>query len=252
MKKRLLFGLVLTSCFITACSTEIPLDDSNTEVVAEYVSDLLLRYGSDTQNKLVYVSPSIEPSASPSAKPTESTSKQETPTKAPTKDDSKPATPVPSKSPTASTSDGKDDNKFTVNTTPVSIEKIYGQSDVEFTIKSREEYDSYPKNASAYSLTAKDGYKVLIITMTAKNTGDKTAKLELDKSNVTYKLCVEDKWYSSLNTILENDAQYLDVSLAPGKTTDFIIAFEVEEKANTKGSTMVLLQDTNSCEINVK
>ncbi len=243
MKKTFIVALVLMGCFLTGCAKEIPLDNSNNEVVAEYVADLLLRYGSDDAKKLVYTEPTksaTEPpevEATPKATPT--TEVKPIVTKKPDK---------PSASPIASDNPNINTN-LTANTTPVSLSDIYGVKDVSISIKSSKEYVSYPENASAYCITAQQGYKLYIVTLSAKNNSNKKTDFQLGKKGITYYLYLNNKWYSSLSTILENDAQYLDVNLASGKSTDFLVAFEIEEKSNTKDTNLVLLQDKNSCEL---
>ncbi len=244
MKKMILLALILTGCLLTACSTEIPLDDANTEIVAEYVADLLLRYGSDAPSKLVYEEPTVEPTASAETVTTPEPTTNPTVTAEPTPA----ATAVPPAQTTAPTV-VPTDGQLTVNTTPVSLEAIYGYSDVTFSVSGCKTYQSYPENASAYCITARDGYKLFVITLSAENNGGNAVDLDMSKKDITYHLNVGGKWYSSLKTILDNDVQFLKGKLEAGKKMDFIIAFELEENVDTKDAAMVALQDVNSCEV---
>lgn len=244
MKKMLMVALALTGCLLTACSTEIPLDDADTEVVAEYVADMLLRHDADTPSKLVYADPTIEPTVFPAVEATPNPTPTPTVPVGTTPDSTK----VPSKD-TNNQTDGSAEGQLTANTTPVSLDTIYGYENVTFNVSDYKSYDSYPENASAYCITAKSGYKVCVITMEAQNTGEKAVALDMAKKNVTYHLNSGGKWYSSMQTIMENDAQYLEEKLKAGKKKDIIIVFELEESVDIKDATLVFLQGTNSCEV---
>ncbi len=249
MKKIIIVAVILMGFCLTACSTEIPLEDPNTDVVAEYVADLLLRYESDTPIKLIY------PESTPKA--TKSPGLEITPTPTPSQTAAVDVKPVetskpdkPSASPTTtdkpSTNTG---NNLTANTTPVKLDTIYGFPDIAVTLQNSKEYSSYPENATAYCITARKGYKLIIVTMSAQNNGKKNIDFDLGKKGITYYLYANEKWYSSLTTILDNDAQYLSTTVAPGKTNQFLIAFEVEEKSSVKEASLILLEKTNSCEL---
>ena len=252
MKKMFIITVILMGCLLTACSTKIPLDDPNTDVVAEYVAELLLHYGSDTPEKLVYTEPTPKATASPyvEATPTPSLAGTTSPKGEPV------ATVTPSKpsdQPTTSNKPGKDTNdRLTANTTPVSLDAIYGYKDVKVSLKSFKEYSSYPEIVSAYCITARKGYKLLIITLSAQNNGKDSVDINLGKKGITYNLFTGKRWCSSLITILDNDAQYLRTTLKAGKTKDFLVAFEVEEGVNLNDASLVLLQDIKSCELMLK
>lgn len=245
MKKKLILAFALMGCFLTACSTKIPLDDANTEVVAEYAAGLLLRYSHDTPAKLVYkeTTPEPTPTSTVSAKPspvTTSKPNNESPT----------TTPKPTAKPTDNGGSGVK-NQLTANKTPVSLNDIFGVKGVSVSLKSAKEFVSYPEDAGAYSLTAKNGHKLFLVTLSAKNNSTETVKFNLEKKNITYYLHLDGIWYASLITILENDAKFLNQTLASGKSTDFVVAFEVDEKYSTKVSELVLLQDKNSCQVSL-
>ncbi len=244
MKKKFIIALVLMGCFCTACSSNIPLDDSNTEVVAEYMAELLLRYGSDTPDKLANAQPTLKATVTPDVDITPTSKPTPTPTSKPT---SKP-TPTP----VASNKANDKMKSLVAHTTPVKLDDIFGFKDVTINVKDGKEYSSYPENASAYSVTANEGHKLFIITLSAMNGSNKAVDFNLEKKGVTYYLYVNGKWYQSLTTILENDAQYLNVNLPKGKSSDFLVAFEIEENLNTKDAYLITLQGTNSCEIKLK
>ncbi len=237
MKKKIIIALVLMGCFCTACSSNIPLDDSNTEVVAEYMAELLLRHGSDTPDKLVNAQPTLKATLAPSVDiiPTP-------------KQTSKP-TSIPTPSPVDSNKANDKLNSLVAHTTPVKLNDIYGIKDVTINVKDGKEYSSYPENVSAYSITAKEGCKLFIVSLSAMNASNKSVDLNLEKKGVTYYLYVNGKWYQSLTTILENDAQYLNVNLSKGKSSDFLVAFEIEENLDTKDAYLITLQGSNSCEV---
>lgn len=256
MKLKLIIAMIFIGCFMTACSTEIPINDKDTDVVAEYMGELLLRYGCDEPGKLIYEEPSTEPvmtnqpvaTQSPVASPTVTNSATPGATVTPTPT----ATVTPTNSPVASSSaNPSDTGKLTANTTAVSLNDIYGFNNVFMSLKESKEHTAYPKDSSVFSMTAKNGYKFLFVTFTAENKGDKAVDLDLMKKKVTYHLNVNGKWYTSLTTILENDAQFFNKKLASGKKTDFIVAFELKEKIDIKDAKLVLLQDTNSCELDL-
>lgn len=248
MKLKLILALIFIGCLTTACSTEIPVNDKDTDVVAEYMAELLLRYGYDEPGKLVYEEPTMEPvmtnepnvTQSPAMNPLETTSAKPVATVTPT------STPK-----TSDSANSSESSKLTANTTAVSLSDIYGFKNVALSLKESKEYTSYPKDSSAFNMTAKDGSKFLIVTFTAENKGDQTVKLDFVKKKVTYHLNVNGKWYSSLITFLDNDAHFYNTSLASGKKTTFIVSFELEDKVDTKDAKLVLLQDTNSCELDL-
>ena len=251
MKKRFILAMILMGCMLTSCTTSVSLDESNAEVVAEYVAELLVRYGSDTPDKLLVEEPFVRATALPTLQVTPTPSAPTTPS--PTVKPVQTSTPTESnKAHTASPAPSEGIGKLTAHTKAVALSDIYGFKDVKVTLKGGQEYVSYPKNASAYCVTAQKGCKLLIVSFEAMNTGKDSVSFDLAKKDITYHLYVNGKWYSSLTSILENDAQFFNEKLNSQKSAEYLVAFEVEENLNTENAELVLLQDKNSCELKLK
>lgn len=116
------------------------------------------------------------------------------------------------------------------------LNEIYDKSGLEVVYGGTGVYTRYPENEGYFSLVAGEKMKLLAIEFAVKNTSDKEVKF-LQNNDVTYRLTCDGKnFYKPSVTLLENDMQFIDVSIKAGKTVKGVIIFNVFEDADLKNA----------------
>lgn len=231
MIKRRLCLLFALSLLLTGCSN-VSMTKSESGQVAEYIAYSLLKYHESPD---VFVTEPADPSQEPEASSEPSSSEQ------PQGSDN---TENPGSTPTGSIR--KEDTISNVGT-------VFGSKEFQISLKSKGLYKSYPKNNSGtyFSLTAKENKKLLVLELTAKNTGNKNEIFKTSGNNNGYLLngSSSDK---ALVTILEHDIHFVKSTIKPGKSLKSLIFFEVNEDFNSKDLSVTITKGEQSTKVAVK
>ncbi|MDO5294743.1 MAG: hypothetical protein Q4F05_18555 [bacterium] len=238
MRKQL-FSILLVvgmASVMTGCASKVDLTEQQSELVADYLSSVILRYDqNDNGNKLVKLE-SIDV-ATPAPVQTDAPSD--------TMEDNQTVeiknTPTPSK-------DNASDLQVSgqvANSEKVTLESLYGLNNVSLTYKSVKEYKAYPKSDVAGAVTAGANKKFYAVTFTLKNKSDKNVTVNLLKKKANFLLKTEDgNWISAVHTLLDDDMTYYVGDIKANKSKDVVVLFEVKESLKISNATFYALTDS--------
>ena len=230
MKKVKLILILFLTLSLTGCMKKYELTEQQSNVAAEYMAGILLQQDKDYQQKLTPMEDLGQAEASTG---------RENITPAPASvvnGDGTTAKPMISDSGSTGGKPGTVDNDGTVVKPTVNgtLSEVIGEKNIEAEYTGCKICDTYPEDTDSYfSLTPREGNQLLVATFTVKNLSDKEVKLDLSNSNVVYQLDLNSgTTYKPLLTLLENDLQYINVSIGAGKTEKALLVFETSKKPN--------------------
>jgi len=229
MKRLILLIVVIISFTLTGCMKPYTATDQQSDAIAEYMAGLILKSDKNYDQALI-------------------------PEDALTSDTSS----------TVDTTDNTDitdpgDTPASDNATEVqndyTLTQVIGESGFGIAYKGYKLVDTYPEDSesSHFSLTPREGYQLLVTSFTVKNKKDAKKEINLINSGVTYQLDVNtDKVYKPLLTLLENDLQYIDLSIAAGKSEVVLLVFEVSKDAEITDISLIATKGQKSVTIKLK
>jgi len=84
----------------------------------------------------------------------------------------------------------------------------------------------------------------LVASFLAKNISDKEKTLNLSNSKVLYQLDINvGTVYKPLLTLLENDLQYIDITIGAGKNKTVLLVFEVSKDIDISNINLIASKD---------
>lgn len=238
MRKKLLSLLLflIIAGTLTSCASAVTMTDEQTDLAAEYISSIILKYNQkDTSSKLVKLE--------------EAEAAEEDPKVDPVQEDNSEITHMDGNE----TKQEDIPNKETTDKKDVTLEALYGLTDVSITYNHVKEYTSYPAD-SKEALTAKDGYKFLAVGFTIANHSDQDVSVDLLKSNVAFSMKVNDSdWIPAMHTLLPNDMTYYQGKIKSGKTKEAVVLFEVKKSFQLSNAIFFALSDSKKAyEVTIK
>lgn len=223
MKRRIIASIITaaSAVLLTSCATQVPeLSKFDNDKAAEYMAGEMLKYDAEYAYALDYDRSIL----------------QATPTPAPTKVPV--ATPEPK--------DSSDDPEAAPGDSPeepiiqeVSSAEIFGISGLDVQFVSASVKDSYGKGYE--SIVASKGKELLIIKFRVKNTGQEALKVDLFKQKLDYTFTQGEQVRSPERTSAKGDLQYLKADLAPGKSKQGVLMFEVDKGTTIEGGTLQII-----------
>lgn len=222
-KKFLLAGVSALLCMLCGCLETTPLTDREMDVVAEYAASLLLKYDSDYDSPLYYedlfeeeaVIPTVTavpeitvtPILSPEEEPIKSPSKAPEITKAPT------PTPLP----------------YSDTETTAQLTRIIDVEHITVSCESWNKLDSVVSN-DYFSLQAKEGRKYVAVYFLLTNASNQEEVFDASGKGLSYSLDINTNIKSRVSlSMLENDLQYMPISVPANGTAEAVLVFEIED-----------------------
>lgn len=222
MKKgKKIAGVVLTMAvagMLTGCVDNMPdLTDEQSQLIAEYAADLLLKYSPNYNTKLVDI---------------EEITQEET--------------DVSETKETEETTQGTKEEQSTVEivepeTNPQDVDFAEEEGLQDFTLKyaSYEISDSYPKDATGYRVDATEGNSLLIVHFILTNESEESIECNFFEKNPSISVAVDGKRVKAMSSMLDDDlTTYMD-TVEAGEEKDLVVIFEVDsEQATSADITM--------------
>ncbi|MDO5519804.1 MAG: hypothetical protein Q4G58_04855 [bacterium] len=237
MRKRL-FSILLVvgmASIMTGCASKVDLTEQQSELVADYLSSVILRYDQNENGTKLVKLESVE-EATPV--PTQSAEPQVTEENKEITELKK--TPAPSKDQGTSTQISGNVDK----SEKVTLESLYGLNNVSLTYKNVKEYKVYPRNDASNAVTAGANSKFYAVTFTVKNKSDKNVTVNLLKKKASFLLKTNDGlWISAVHTLLDNDMTYFVGEIKAKKSRDVVVLFEVKDSLKLSDATFYALTD---------
>ncbi|ABX43213.1 hypothetical protein [Lachnoclostridium phytofermentans] len=229
LKKRLLLSLAVVSMFgLTGCASSIRLTENENNIIAEYLSGVLLSQQRSYDQALIEPSPTPIPVA----------------TVTPTPSAEKPST-VSNKGNTNGHQTGANIQANSDFTEVIGIKNLT----IEYT-----GYDIVNSFSDEYfSLDASKGKQLMVIKFNVKNTSKNATKLQLTDAGIQYQLDID------MGTILKpqltfilNDLRYIDLEIGGKETKEAIVIFEVPKKQEMKAANLIISKDEKTAIIKLK
>ncbi len=221
--------IVLLFTTLSGCVQESKITEEQGDTVAEYMAGLLLKYDDKYDQALI---PLSEEDTIAANKPE--------------------ATVVLSKD---GTSQKSKDVKDSVIKSSHALSEVMGNDNFEISYKEYELRDEYPEDAKrlGVSLTSQKGYQFLVVSFTAKNVTKEKQRLVFSKDDINYKLTVDnDRIYSPIITFLDNELQFIDLTIGGGKAEDLVLIFEISKETKVSDIHLEVSDDNKSCIIDIK
>lgn len=250
VKKGKIIGvLAISACMLTGCIDNMPdLTDEESELIAEYAADLMLKY-SPNYNYRIADEAAVEEAKAEMESTQEETTEQEeaadeeTAQSAQTAEDS-----------TIEASDSSENAEEAEDGAQFDLASIFGLEQLSIRYQSYEVTDSYPKadSGSGFSVTAPGGYNLLILHFSVENTGEETVECNLYDAISRIRVNVNDAGYvSALSTLLTNDFTTYIEEVAPGETQDIIVAVSVTQTSAEEINSLVMRVTTADSVTNI-
>lgn len=242
-KKNCLLAIMSVSVMLlSACSSTRTLEKENNDIIAQYIAGSVLKFDVNYQGGLVYTyqRSSEDDNEIKSEQTVNEYEKVEDTKKDTNTDDSKNST------------NGED-------TTEVK-ETLYNLSEI-YQIKNLSvEYEKYTTTSSyvgdysdqAFNVEANSGQQLVVLEFNIKNNSKKKQSVKLIRSGISYALKIGDKEYYPILSIVSNDIQYFDSTIASGKSKKAVLIFEVPKKTDVKNSTLLVTNVDKVSQVTVK
>lgn len=238
--KRIKFGMIAVMVMIMmllgGCSNSVNLTDEETAMLAEYISKEVLE-----RDKYYTASlEEVEYEEDEEVEETESTS-----------NDSKNDTTTNQNV----TNVGYVSNQKTETTlVESSVDELLSTSTVSVSFNSSKVYDSYPNAENNYFvISANNGCKLLVVTFDLKNTTKKETVYSMLKSDIDFKLTMENgSTYNPLLTLLVDDLQFVNKTVSAKSTEQGVLVFRIAEKEAKLGGTLTMETSSKSASVTIQ
>lgn len=235
MRRLKILLVLLISFSLTGCIQEYSVSEEKSDAYADYMAGLLLKYDSDYEKSLI---PEEELNGD-------------------TQDEGNVAENVTSDASeeTTDTSGESSTQSDTVNDKKASLTEVVGQEGLEVEYTGYKLADTYPEDADAagFTLTPRPGFQLLVTKFTIKNTSGKKKELNLIDTDITYQLDINvGTVYKPLLTLLQNDLQYIDISIGKGKSEDVLLVFEISKDTDMSNVNLIVSSGDKSNILEIK
>lgn len=210
----------------SGCVNKLETSQEQTDALAEYMAGLLLKYDANYDRALRPVQAAVEDSAD---KQTDIIEDKEKNDNADTTDASDNKSDVNA---------NKDDRKETDSDKQMaySLTEVIGQADFDISYLDYNLADIYPENYSKtyFYVEADEEKQLLVIRFNVKNTSIDKKNLNLSNTDIKYQLelaggIIDKPWF----TVLENDLQYIDITMEPEAATVAVLIYQISKTADT-------------------
>jgi hypothetical protein len=136
-----------------------------------------------------------------------------------------------------------------------SVSDILGENNFDVDYKSYVLAGIYPdeEDNPYFSLTARDGYQLLVVSFTVKNKMNQEKEFNLSNIDIEYQLDANvGTVYKPQFTLLENDLRYIDVMVGANKSTEALLVFEVSDQTDTSNMKLTVTKDKSTSTIEIK
>lgn len=245
MKKKicLLAIMSVSVMLLSACSSTKTLEKENNEIIAQYIAGSVLKFDTNYQGGLVYTyqRSSEDDSTETKTEQTVNVSDKTEDTKNNSNvDNSKNNTKV------------KDTTE--VKDTVYDLSEIYQIKNISVEFQKYTTASSYVGDYSdqAFNVEANPGQQLVVLEFDIKNNGKKNQNVKLIRSGISYSLKTGDEVYYPILSIVSNDIQYFDSTIASGKSKKAVLIFEVPKKTKVKNSTLIVTNVDKVSQVTVK
>ena len=232
---------------MTGCTELTPLSEEETNMVAEYIAMLMLKYDDDYESKLTST---IEIKDNPSLADEEFTDladeiggenkeDEKTPDDQTNSGDNQSSAGEQSQGVRIPPKDWESGESTDINA-------ILGNDSFTVRYKGAEEYQSYPDNKTDnyFTLEATEGKKLVVVSFSIVNVSGAEAKYSMMDQDIYYRLDIKgESFIKPSMTLLTNDIQYIDVTLENKKATEAVAVFSVDKDVDLREANILVYTD---------
>lgn len=228
MKKGICVAVLLTAALLTGCTSVPDLDNVNRDLEAEYMAGILLKYDKNNQDMLDYDRSILTP----------------TPTPVPTR------TPAASPSATGqgdvSQAAQGEDGAPAVDL--VDADEILSKGGIHVGLQTYELKKSYGTDFA--TLDAHDGNRLLIVKFQVRNTAGSGKRVNMTGRELSYSLEVDGVSVGSpLQTILDNDLQFMKGKIDKGASKEAVLVFETEKSLKLQNAELAITEGNKTAKV---
>ena len=244
MKKGKIIGvLAISACMLTGCIDSMPdMTEEQSELVAEYAADMLLKYSPNYHYRIA----DEEEVASAEAE-METSQEEET-----MQEESQPSQDLSQTGSGETVSVGAETS--VEDGAEYDLAAFFGMDQFSIRYASCEITDAYPKaeSGAGFSVTAPQGYNLLILHFDVENLGEETAQCDLFDQINKVRVNVNDAGYvQALSTLLTNDLTTYMEDIPTGEVEDAVVAVPVEQTDLDEIQTAVMQITTQDSVVNI-
>ncbi len=231
MKRARILIVLLLMFSLTGCIKEYSYTEEQSDSAAEYMAGKLLE-----QDK--YYHEALLPIEEASVEPTVAV----TPTGA----------PIQKADTNLSSTDG------TVTSEPkkdYTLSEVIGADDFDLQYEGYDITDGYPEETtdSYFTVTPRQGNQLAVVTFRLKNVTSKKKTLNLTKADIQFQLDINvGTVYEPSLSLIENDLQYIDISLKGKEEKQVLLIFEIKKEKEISDINLMVSQGEKSAIIVLK
>lgn len=244
MKKGKIIGvLAISACMLTGCIDSMPdMTEEQSELVAEYAADMLLKYSPNYHYRIA----DEEEVASAEAE-METSQEEET-----MQEESQPSQDLSQTGSGENVSVGAETS--VEDGSEYDLATFFSMEQFSIRYASCEITDAYPKaeSGAGFSVTAPQGYNLLILHFDVENLGEEAAQCDLFDQINKVRVNVNDAGYvQALSTLLTNDLTTYMEDIPAGEVADAVVAVPVEQTDLDEIQTAVMQITTQDSVVNI-
>lgn len=237
---------IFCSALLSGCNDVADLTSEETELIAEYAADVLLKYDVNYTNRIDEGEKEIEESASTQDL---DISEEGTTTQKPDTTEKD----VKEQANAESFEDNDKESKLSAGTEK-DIAKVAGISGVSITYKDYLITSRYPeKEDDLVFLEAPNGHQLLVIRFDVANTTKESVAVSLMEKEIDYSIiCNGTKAAKPMLTILLNDLGTLETTVDPDKKQEAVLVFQIADDIKNNLDSAQLKITYNNTENTIK
>lgn len=253
MNKRGIFFLLLFLCtgVLTGCGEVQDLTAEETQLIAEYAADLLLKYDLNYRHRISEGEKEAMQQKEEELEMSLSTEMETTEAPATEEEIGRDVSGQLDETENSAEEDGTE-----ISTDQSDIADIVGIGGVSITYKDYLVTQQYPitdTNEEFIHLEASPGYQLLVLRFQITNESDSGVNVSLAEQAVKYRLvCNGTKAANPMLTILMDDLGNLDVTVNPGEEQEAVLVFQVADSLKDSIETIDLHVDYNNIDNMIK
>lgn len=221
----------ITGVFLTGCGSTIPeMTEEQQELVVEYAAGEILKYDRNHVASLVALEVDQEEESE------ETDSSPAVGQDDPVSDDEEEKGGV--------TADEVTVIDQTEEIQPASVDEFMKLDEVKISYTGYELAESYPEETADeafFFMSATENHKLLVLKFQVENQSVAEKELDLAQSQIRYKIVVDGEQQNALTTMLLNDMEYYQGTLAPQESVELVLVGEVPAEMADQISSLELI-----------
>jgi hypothetical protein len=242
MKRLRLAAVFLLAFLLTGCIQDYKVTEEKDDAIAEYMAGLLLGSDDDYDQELIPLEEIEGNTASVTKSPEDENSVQG------------------EDADTSDTTEGADETADSGNDNSAvqgdyTLSELIGVNNLDIQYTGFEVAETYPENSkdSYFSIDSREGYQLLVIKLSVENKSEKSVNLNLSDSDISYQLDLGGETINKPQvTFLENDLQFIDVTIKGGDKTDALLIFEIAKKVDLTNINLIVSNGKKSKIVNIE